>query len=226
MSFLLSLFPNLSLGYRLLAMAFPVSPLFSLNYIYPFLPSPHHMFFKEHVALYLMCYGSPAFTIPSIFLTNRGFFSFSILNPFSRAKVIFINRPIALLSSNALTATPLWFSSFSSPTFIQTSLSSCRVHYISLTLSVVLVQLNLFPSFSGCNTLYRLLKASRELTILHFLLPTPTAFPLPFLYAFPNSFWPYGPTSHTYSTSCPLLLLCLYPLHLGLFLDPFKFPLY
>ena len=133
-----------------------------------------------------------------------------------------MNRSVALLSSNALTAIPSWFSSFSSPTFIQTSFSSHRVHRTSFTLSVILVQLNLFPSFSGCNILYRLLEASQELTVLHFLLLTPIAFLLPFLYVFPNNFWPYGPTSHIHSMSCPLLLLCLYPLHLGLSLDPFE----
>ena len=61
---------------------------------------------------------SLAFTVPSIFLTNRGFFNFSILNPFSLAKVVSMNRPVALLSSNAFTATPSWFSNFSSSTFI------------------------------------------------------------------------------------------------------------
>ena len=102
----------------------------------------------------------PVFTIPSMFLTNRGFFSFSILNPFFQAKVVFMNRPVAPLSSSTLTVTPSWLSSFSSLTFIQTSLSSYRVYHISFTLSVVLVQLNLFPSFSGCDILYRLLEAS------------------------------------------------------------------
>ena len=104
----------------------------------------------------------PAFTVPSTFLTNRGFFSFSILNPFSQAKVVSINRPVTPLSSSALTATPSWFSSFSSPTFIQTSLSGHRVCCTCLTLLVVLVQLNLFPSFSGHNILYRLLEASKS----------------------------------------------------------------
>jgi len=47
----------------------------------------------------------PAFTVLFIFLTNKGFFSFSILNPFSQAKVVSMNRPIALLSSSALTTT-------------------------------------------------------------------------------------------------------------------------
>ena len=168
----------------------------------------------------------PAFTVPSTFLTNRGFFSFSILNPFSQAKVVSMNRPIAPLSSSALTATPSWLSSFSSPTFIQTSLSSCRVRHTSLTLLVILVQFNLFPSFSGHNTLYRLLETSWELTVLHFLLPTPAVFLLLFLYAFSNNFWLYGPTFHTHSMSCPLPFLCLSPLHLDLSLNPFEFPLY
>ena len=57
-----------------------------------------------HSTWYIMA--PPAFTIPSTFLTNKGFFSFSILNLFSWAKVISINRPIALLSSSTLTATP------------------------------------------------------------------------------------------------------------------------
>ena len=152
------------------------------------------MSFEKHVALYLVCYGSPpAFTVPSTFFTNRGFFSFSILNPFFWVKVISI---------------------------------SCRVHRTSLTLSVVLVQFNLFPSFSGCNTLYRLLEASRELTILYFFLLTPVVFLLPFFYAFSNNFWPYGPTFYICSMFCPLLFLCLSLLHLGLFLDLFEFPLY
>ena len=95
-----------------------------------------------------------------------------------------------------------------------------------ITLSVVLVQLNLFPSFSGYNTLYRLLEASQELTVLHFLLPTPVAFLLLFLYAFPNNFWLCGPTSHTRSMSYLLPYLHLYPLHLGLSLDLFDLLLY
>ena len=81
-------------------------------------------------------------------------------------------------------------------------------------------------SFSRRNTLYRLLEASQELTVLHFLLPTPMAFPLLFLYAFPNNFWPCGPTSHIHSMSCFLLYLHLYPLYLGLSLDPFDLLLY
>ena len=82
------------------------------------------------------------------------------------------------------------------------------------------------PSFSRHNTLYRLLEASRELTILHFLLLTPMAFLLLFLYAFSNNFWPCGPISHTHSMSCLLPYFHLYPLHLGLFLDPFDLLLY
>ena len=168
----------------------------------------------------------PAFTVLSIFLTNRDFFSFSILNLFSQAKVVSMNRSVTPLFSSTLAATPSYLFSFSSPTFIQTSLSSYRVYHISFTLSVVLVQFNLFPSFYGYNTLYRLLEASQELTVLYFLLPTPTAFLLPFLYAFPNNFWPYDLISHTHSMFCSLLFFCLYPLHLGLFLDLFEFPLY
>ena len=166
------------------------------------------------------------FTVPSTFLTNRGFFSFSILNPFSQAKIVSMNKSVAPLSSSTLTATPSWLSSFSSSTFIQTSLSSCRICHISLTLLVVLVQFNLFPSFSGHNTLYRLLEASQELTVLYFFLLTPVAFSLSFLYTFLNNFWLYSPTSYTYSTSCPLFFPCLYLLHLGLFLDLFEFSLY
>ena len=102
----------------------------------------------------------PAFTVPSTFLTSRGFFSFSILNPFSQAKVVSMNRPVAPLSSSAFTVISSWLSSFSSTTFIQTSLGNHRVCCISLILSVVLVQFNLIFSFSGHNTLYRLLEAS------------------------------------------------------------------
>ena len=156
----------------------------------------------------------PTFIAPSTFLTNRGFFILSILNPFSFAKVVSMNRPIALLSNSAFTAIPSWLSSFSSPTFIHTSLSSCNVHHISLALLVFLEKFNLLPSFSGCNTLYLLLEASRELTILYFLLPTLAASPLLLLYFSPNSFRPCDQTSHnlfpsltlplpTYPTSCP-----------------------
>ena len=81
-------------------------------------------------------------------------------------------------------------------------------------------------SFSRCNTLYRLLEASQELTVLHFLLPTPVAFPLLFLYTFPNNFWPCGPTSHTHSMFCLLPYFYLYPLYLGLFLDLFDLLFY
>ena len=52
------------------------------------------------------------------------------------------------------------------------------------------------------------------------------AFPLFFLCVFPNNFWPYGPTFHIHSMSYPLPFLCLPPLHLGLFLDPFELLLY
>ena len=82
------------------------------------------------------------------------------------------------------------------------------------------------PSFSRYNILYRLLEASRELTVLYFLLLTPVAFLLLFLYAFPNNFWPCDPTSHIHSMSCLLLYLHLYPLHLGLSLDLFDLLLY
>ena len=167
---------------------------------------------------------TPTFAVPSTFLTRRGFFSFSILNPFSLGKVISMNRPVAPLSSNAFTATPLWFFNFSSPTFSQTSLSGWGMCRTSLTLSVVLVKLDLLPSFSGRNTLYRLLEASRELTVLYCLLLTPVAFLLlsPFS-TYPNNFWPYGPTSRTHSRFCLLPFLCPHPLHLGLSLDPFDF---
>ena len=96
----------------------------------------------------------------------------------------------------------------------------------SLTLSVLLEKFNLLPNFSGHNILYRLLEASWELTVLHFLLLTPTAFPLPFSYVFPNNFWSYGPTSHIHNIFYLLLFPCLYPLHLGLSLDLFGFLLY
>ena len=153
----------------------------------------------------------PAFTVPSTFLTSRGFFSFSILNPFSQAKVVSMNRPVAPLSSSAFTVISSWLSSFSSTTFIQTSLGNHRVRCISLTLSVVLVQFNLILSFSRHNTLYKLLEASWELTVLHFLLLTPTIFLLLFSYAFPSNFWLYGPTFYIHSTSCSLLFPYLYP---------------
>ena len=114
-----------------------------------------------------------------------------------------MNRPVAPLSSNAFTAIPLWLSNFSSSTLIQTSLSGWSVHCISLTLSVVLVNFDLLPSFSRYNILYKLLEASQELTVLHFLLPTCTAFLLSFLCVFSNNFWLYGPTFHIYSMSYP-----------------------
>ena len=155
-----------------------------------------------------------------------GFLNFSILNPFSLAKVVSMNRPVAPLSSNTFTTIPSWLSNFSSPTLIQTSLSGQSVHCTSLTLSVILVIFDLLPSFSGHNTLYKLLEASQELTVLHFLLLTHAAFQLPFLCVFPNNFWPYGPTFHIHSTFYPLPFLCLHPLHLGLFLDPFELLLY
>ena len=99
------------------------------------------------------------------------------------------------LSNSAFTATPSWPSSFSNLTFIHTFLSSCSICHISLALSVLLWQFNLFPSFSRHNTLYKLLEVSWELTVLHFLLPTLVAFLLssslfPF---FVNNFWLYGP---------------------------------
>ena len=87
-----------------------------------------------------------------------------------------MNRPVALLSNNAFTAIPSWLSNFSNPTFNQTSLNGRSVCCMSLTLSVVLVDINLLPGFSRHNTLYILLEASQELTVLHFLLLTPTAF--------------------------------------------------
>ena len=97
---------------------------------------------------------------------------------------------------------------------------------ISLTLSVVLTEFNLLPSFSGRNILYTLLEASQELTVLYFLLPTPAAFLLLFSYAFPSSFWPCSPTFHTHSMSYLLLFLYLYLLCLGLSLDLFDLLLY
>ena len=112
------------------------------------------------------------------------------------------------------------------PTLIQTSLSSWSVRHTSLTLSVVLVNFDLLPSFSGHNILYKLLEASWKLTVLHFLLLTHVAFPLPFLCVFPNNFWPYGPTFHIHSMFYPPPFLYLHPLHLGFFLDPFELLLY
>ena len=82
------------------------------------------------------------------------------------------------------------------------------------------------PNFSGRNTLYTLLEASQELTVLHFLLPLLAAFLLPSPCAFPNSFWPYGPTSHIHNTSGLPLFLCLHPSHLGLSVGPLEFLLY
>ena len=115
----------------------------------------------------------------STFFTRRGFFNFSILNPFSLAKIISMNRLVAPLSKNAFTTTPLWFSNFSSSTFNQTFLSGRNMRHTSLILSVVLVKFDLLPSFSGRNTLYKLLEASQELTVLYFFLLTPMAFLLP-----------------------------------------------
>ena len=165
----------------------------------------------------------PTFIAPSTFLTNRGFFILSILNPFSFAKVVSMNRPVALLSNSAFTATPSWLSSFSSPTFIYTSLSSCNVHRTSLAPSVFLEKFNLLPSFSGCSTLYLLLEASQELTVLHFLLPTLVASPLLLLYFSPNSFRPCDQTSHNDNMFYPLLFLYQRPLHLDLSMDPIGF---
>jgi len=132
-----------------------------------------------------------------------------------------MNRPVALLSNRAFTATSSWLSNFSSPTLIHTSLSGCKVHRTSLTLSVLFVKFNLLPSFSGCNTLYRLEEASRELTDLHFLLPTPAASPLLSLYSSPNSFGPYSQTFHNDSMSGLPLFLYQHPSRLGLSVDLF-----
>ena len=118
----------------------------------------------------------------------------------------------SLWHSKAFTATPSWLSSFSSPIFIHTSLSGHSVHHMSLTLSVVLLKFNLLSNFSGCNILYRLLEASQELTVLYFLLPTPVVSPLLLLYSFPNSSWPYGPTSHIGNMSYSSLFPCWHPL--------------
>ena len=97
---------------------------------------------------------------------------------------------------------------------------------ISLTLSVVLAEFILLPNFSGHNTLYRLLEASQELTVLHCLLLTPAVFLLlfPFSPIFSNNFWLYSPTFCTCSRFCLPLFLCLYPSHLGLFLDLLSYP--
>ena len=97
---------------------------------------------------------------------------------------------------------------------------------ISLILSVVLAKFILLPNFSGCNTLYRLLEASQELTVLHCLLLTPAVFLLlsSFSSIFSNNFWLYSPTSCTYSRFCLSLFLCSYLSHLGLFLDLLSYP--
>ena len=167
---------------------------------------------------------SPMFIVPSIFPTRKEFLNFFILNLFSLAKAVSTNRSVALLSNNIFTAILSWLSSFSNFTFIQTFLSSCSVHYTSLTLSVVLAEFILLPNFSGCNTLYKLLEASQELTVLHCLLPTPVAFLLSSLSStFSNNFWPCGPTFHTHSMFYSLFFSCPLLLHLDLFLDLFDF---
>ena len=181
------------------------------------------MSFEKYITLNLVRYCSPYVYCFIYVLTRREFFIFSILNPFSFAKVISMNRSVTLLSNSTFTTTPSWFSSFSSPTFIQTSLKGCSVHHTSLTLLVVLVKFNLLPSFSGYNILYRLLEASRELIVLHFLLPTLAAFLLSSSYVSSNNFWSYGPTFHIHSTFCLLLFSYLCPFHLGLSLDLFDF---
>ena len=156
---------------------------------------------------------SPTFTVPFTFLTKSRFFNFSILNPFSLAKAVSMNKPIAPPSNNAFTAALLWLSSFSSLPFIYTSHSSRSVHCTSLTLSVILENFNLLPNFSGCNTLYRLLEASQELTVLYYLLLTLIAFLLSSSSSIsPSNFWPYGPTFHTHSKFCLLPFLCSHPL--------------
>ena len=80
--------------------------------------------------------------------------------------------------------------------------------------------------FFWAQYLYRLLEASQELTVLHCLLLTPAVFLLLFSFSsiFSNNFWLYGPTSCTCSRLCLSLFLCLYPLHLGLFLDLLSYP--
>ena len=147
----------------------------------------------------------PTLTVLSMFYTNRGFFSLFSLNLFSFTNFVSMNRPIALLSNNAFTATPSWLFSFSSSTFIYTSLSSYSVCHTSLILSVLPWQETLFSSFSGCNTLYIFEKASQELTVLHCLLLTFMAFLLFFLLFFSsvNSFWLYGPIFYIYSMFYP-----------------------
>ena len=99
------------------------------------------------------------------------------------------------------------------------------MHCISLTLSVVLENFNLLSNFSRCNTLYKLLEASQELTILHFLLPTLVVYPLLLLYFSSNNSWSYGPTFHNDNMSYLPLFLCQHPSHLGLSMDLFDFPL-
>ena len=79
------------------------------------------------------------------------------------------------------------------------------------------------PSFSGHNTLYKLLEASQKLTVLYCFLPTPAVSLLSIL-SFPissSNSWPYGLIFHTHSMSYLFLFLCQHPSHLGFFLDPF-----
>ena len=118
----------------------------------------------------------PTFTVPSMFYTNKGVFSLSNLNPFLFANWVSMNNPVAPLLSSVLTTTPSWFSSFSNPIPIYTSLSGCSVCYTSLTPLVLLDPENLFSSFSGYSTLYIFEEASWELTVLHYLLLTLVAF--------------------------------------------------
>ena len=151
MSSSLLLFPNLSLGYGQPTIVSLILPLSFPDYTCPLKNILHSTWCI--IAL-------PTFTVLSTFLTNKGFFSLSILNSFSLAKAVFMNKPVALLSNNTFTTTPSWLSNFSNPTFIHTSLSSHSVRRTSLTLSVVLEKFVLLPNFSGCNTLYRLLEAS------------------------------------------------------------------
>ena len=106
-----------------------ISGLWAANYGIPNITSVLPRLQKSILVLFICslknilhsiwCIMAPStFIILSTFFTRRGFFNFSILNPFFLAKVVFMNRPVTLLSSNAFTATPSWFSSFSNPTFI------------------------------------------------------------------------------------------------------------
>ena len=228
-------FPFPHIGEHLIIFTSPfsqsISGLWAANHGIPNITSVFprlHMFILTLSTCFLknMLHSTYCIIAPPTFLTRSGFLSFSILNPFSLTKAVSMNRPVVSLSNNTFTTTPLWFSSFFSPTFIHTFFSSCSICCTSLTLSVVLEKFNLLPNFSGCNILYKLLEASWELTVLHFLLPTLAAYPLLLFYFSSNNFRSYGSTFHNDNMSYLLLSLCWHPSHLGLSVDLINFPLY